>query len=100
MKASFHKSKLHVSEHGLTCTVDNIRHYPVDGLKATEAQDIEPIQHLKTDSMVEFYRYDDDSECVEDLTDGFLDGWITTCIYGCGVFVGLMLALAIYKFIF
>ena len=74
MKASFQKSKLHVSEHGLTCTQDDIRHYPVDGLKATEAQEIEPIQHLKNDSMVEFYCYDDDSEDVADLNkDGLKD---------------------------
>ena len=61
MKESFQKSKLHVSEHGLTCTVDDTRHYPVDGLKATDSAEIEPVQHLKTDNMVEFYCYDDDS---------------------------------------
>ena len=95
MKASFQKSKLHVSEHGLTCTQDDIRHYPVDGLKATEAQEIEPIQHLKNDSMVEFYIYADDSEDVEDLTDGWVKDWVI----GCAVFVCAMLAVIISKLI-
>ena len=95
MKESFQKSKLHVSEHGLTCTQDDIRHYPVDGLKATEAQEIEPIQHLKNDSMVEFYCCDDDSEDVEDLTDGWVKDWVI----GCAVFVCAMLAVVIFKVI-
>ena len=76
MKESFQKSKLHVSEHGLTCTHDDMRHYPVDGLKTTDTQEIEPTQHLKTDNMVEFYCYDDDSEDVEDLTDGWVKDWV------------------------
>lgn len=104
--AAFHKSKMEVTKDGLQCTQDGVKHYRVDGLvmlshdSDTECLDvIKPSQHI-TDGMLEYDIYEDDSECVEDFTDGFLDGWITTFIYGCGVFVGLMLALAIYKFIF
>jgi hypothetical protein len=49
--------------------------------------------------MLEYHIYDDDSECVEDLTDG-MDEWLTTSIYGFAIFVGAMLALGIYKMIF
>ena len=64
-------------------------------MKATEAQEIEPIQHLKNDSMVEFYRYDDDSEDVGDLTDG----WVKDGVIGCAVVVCAMLAVLIFKVI-
>ena len=104
--AAFHKSAMTVAKDGLQCTPDGERHYKVDGLVMLshptddECLDIiKPTQHVN-DGMLEYHIYDDDSESVEDFTDGFLDGWITT-IYYFTVFVGaILMALGVYKLIF
>jgi len=103
--AAFHKSAMTVTKDGMQCTPDGERHYKVDGLVMLshpiddECLDIiKPTQHVK-DGMLEYHIYDDDSECVEDFTDG-MDEWITTSIYGFAIFVGAMLALGVYKLIF
>lgn len=99
--AAFHKSKMEVTKDGLQCTQDGIKHYRVDGLvmlshdSDTECLDVIKQSQNITDGMLEYDIYADDSECVEDLTEGWVNDWVI----GCAVFVCAMLAVIIFKVI-